>query len=870
METRDAVPQLVILGSSAGGIDALSSVIETIPATFGAPLLIAQHIDPRRPSHLAEILGRRSALPVHGVEDHTLLEKGHAYILPADGGMDVQLGELRSTGDEATRPTPSIDRILSSASGVYGEGLIAVILSGSGSDGAAGARHVKAAGGTVVIQNPDTAAFPSMPEAISPSIVDIVADAVAIGPLLEELLAAPKPVRRGDEDRAMRSFLAELRERTGLDFGAYKRGTINRRLQRRILATGAEDLRGYRKYLEQHPDEYGRLTSSFLIKVTEFFRDSDLFDHLRSVVVPKIVEAAREADREVRIWSAGCSTGEEAYSLAMLLAEELGDELPTSSVRIFATDVDPDAINFARKGIYAPSVVASVPDDLREKYFTSVGDQFEVRKSIRGMTVFGQHDLGQRAPFPRVDLALCRNVLIYFTPELQRRALHLFAFALRDGGYLVLGKSESTTPLAEHFVLENPRLKVYRREGDRVLVPPPRVRATPEMPRFKLPIARRPGWSKVDAQADEPIKAVTLTERAEQILLRLPVGIVVVDRKYDVQLINVTARDLLDVRGQAIDEDLVHLLDDHISPTVKRLLDRAFRGKAAEPVVVEQASITAQGADIRFVELSAQPFTGPTERATVDWVVLSATDVTASRRQADDLRTTASRDTLELDKAIEQASALAAANDEFRHVNRELALANAELRTANEELLVANEEVQAATEEVETLNEELQATNEELETMNEELQATVEELNTTNEDLEARTVELQETAITVEQQRAAADEERNRLLAIIDLIDEPVLVVDHEGGIVKANAPFAKQIGNPTDVELRDVKAGATRDARELLVRASTEAFGGTVRIGSKTFRIATQPLDGQDHAMGAVIFRGGPERSRRAAGIEP
>src|SRR5215213_1817668 len=514
MESGDAFPQLVILGASAGGIDALSAILERLPASLEAPVVIAQHLDPERTSHLSEILARRTKLPVHGVEGTaTKLENGHAYVIAPDGGMEVTLGELLPVGEQQTRPAPSVDRLLASAAGVYGEGLTAVILSGTGSDGAAGARQVKAAGGTVMIQNPETAAYSSMPRAIAPSIVDIVADADAIGALIGELVGSGRTGRKPDDDKALRSFLASIRERGGIDFGTYKRGTILRRLQRRMLATGTKDLRDYRKYVEANPDEYDRLTSTFLIKVTEFFRDTDLFDYLRDTVVPEIVSDAKAADRELRIWSAGCATGEEAYSLAILIAEQLGDELPNFNVRIFATDVDLDAINFARRGVYAAGIVAGIPDDIRTKYFTRTGDRFEVSKQIRAMTVFGQHDLGQRAPFPRVDLALCRNVLIYFTPELQRRALQLFAFALRDGGYLALGKSESTSPLPEHFAAASPRLKIYRRSGERVLIPPARSRQASTAPRLQLPSARRAGWTDQLSPLRDPTKPMTLTER---------------------------------------------------------------------------------------------------------------------------------------------------------------------------------------------------------------------------------------------------------------------------------------------------------------------------------------------------------------------
>ncbi|HET7473902.1 MAG TPA: CheR family methyltransferase [Candidatus Limnocylindrales bacterium] len=443
-----AVSQLVIIGSSAGGIDALSAVARTLPPEMPAPILIAQHLDPRRPSHLTEILRRHTSLRVETVEDRAPLEASTIFVMPPGRHAEITDHEIRLVDVGHRGPRPSIDLLFSSAAQVFGEGLIAVILTGTGHDGAAGARDVKSLGGTVVIQNPDTASYPGMPLALAPTSIDIVAELDTIGPLLHDLATGVHEPSRPDEERLLRGFLDQLRDRSGIDFGSYKRATILRRLQRRMVATGQTKLRDYIRHVQANPDEYQRLTASFLIKVTEFFRDTDLFDQLRDTVIPQLIAEARERDNELRVWSAGCATGEEAYSLAILVADALGDELDAFNVRIFATDVDGDAITFARHGVYAEQTLAGLPHDLVGRHFTKVADGYEVKKRIRAITVFGQHDLGQRAPFPRVDLALCRNVLIYFTTELQKRALQLFAFSLRDGGFLVLGKAESATPPA--------------------------------------------------------------------------------------------------------------------------------------------------------------------------------------------------------------------------------------------------------------------------------------------------------------------------------------------------------------------------------------------------------------------------------------
>ena len=483
---------------------------------------------------------------------------------------------------------------------------------------------------------------------------------------------------------------------------------------------------------------------------------------------------------------------------------------------------------------------------------------FEVKKNIRAMTVFGQHDLGQRAPFPRVDLALCRNVLIYFTSDLQKRALQLFAFALRDGGYLALGKAESTSPLPEHFVLTHPRLKVYRRQGERVLIPPARIRDSSPVTPLRLPVARRPAWTDVPGNLRQALKPASMSERSEQLLLRLPVPVVVVDREYDVQLINTAARRAFGVHGQAISEDLVHLVDDAVAPRIKAAIDAAFRDQDVAPTLIEVSSPTAEGTETQLLEVTAQPVSSDGRSA--DRAIIVAVDVTSALAARRELEAKVTAEESERADAVEHARKLAEANAELLDANQELTTANAELRSANEELLVANEEVQAATEEVETLNEELQATNEELETLNEELQATVEELNTTNDDLEARTIELQESALTLEHQRTQLDAERMTLLALLDAIDEPILVVDRAGSVLKANKPFRELLGEPDALDLMDGGGKSLEGKRSPRLRASTEAFEMAVTVGHKRFRVVGRPLEHLDGGYGALIFRPDPE----------
>jgi len=790
MTEQQPVRDLVVIGASAGGVEALTTLVTTLPADFPAAIVVAQHLAPNRTSHLGEILAARSALPIRTVTAVEPLVPGTVYVVPADRHVRITDHEV-GVGDGAHgRSKPSVDLLFTTAARVFGERLIAVILTDTGSDGTAGARDVKAAGGTVIIQDPETAQFPTMPESLAPTTVDITADLEKIGPILRDLLAGAYLPPRRDHDRAVRLFLTQIHERSGIDFSAYKTPTIVRRLQRRIAATGTENLASYTDYVSAHPDEYRKLVSSFLIKVTEFFRNPELFDYLRERVLPELIAAARRRGNEVRLWSAGCATGEEAYSLAILVAEALGDELERFTVRIFVTDLDGDAIAFARHGVYPAATLASLSPDLIARYFTRTEDAYEVKKRIRALTVFGQHDLGQRAPFPRIDLCLCRNVLIYFTPELQKRALQLFAFSLRDGGYLALGKAEATSPLPESFAPVDSTLKIYRRGvgsalGQEGLAPVPTAHGD-VLP--LAPHARLAGQRATPLPAPDTRRAPTSQDTVGAYLLNTPLGIVVVDRRYDIQAINVAARRHLNIHGPTIGEDLIHLATTLPADAMRATIDGALRD-GTPTSVDEVATADVETGGTTYLRVVCYPQRDD-EGAPVDAVMIMVSDVTAAVQERRALEDGLARQRRIEEQATARIAELVERNRALLQANEELARTNEELRGANEEFLVNNEETQAATEEVETLNEELQATNEELETLNEELQATVEELNTTNDDLQARGIELQDLAISLEAQRYASETERQRLLAMLSGMADAVMVVDSAGQIVLANAAY--------------------------------------------------------------------------------
>ncbi len=769
---------LVVIGSSAGGVEALSVLVSTLPSDFPAPVVLAQHLDPSRPSSLDAILKRRTTLPVEVVNTTSALEPGKIYVVPSNRNVTINSHRVEVREDHNRRPHPSVDMLLSSAAGAFGDRLIAVILTGSGSDGAAGAVDVKNAGGTVIVQDPQTARYPSMPLALPPTVIDFEAALDRIGPLLYDLLSGVSmpPAEEKTED-VLRSILEQVGRQASMDFRQYKSSTILRRIGRRMAVTHARTMRDYLEYLRTFPEEVGELVKAFLINVTQFFRDPNAFAYLKSEILPKLIAQARTHDRFLRFWTAGCATGEEPYSLAMLVTDLLGAELPEWSVKIFATDLDEAAISFARRGLYSENLLKDVPAGYRDLFFERADHGFRISKTLRQIVIFGQQDLSRSAPFPHIDLVLCRNVLIYFTPELQDYVLNQFAFSLSPGGYLFLGKAETVRPNQSYYELVNKHWKVYHCTGN------------------ALPAIRRPGPSDIrvrrlegatsNRQNKVPGKHLTDQEpapssielgqlrRFNELLLRfLPIGVAVIDRSYHVLSANGAARQLLGLRDISNEQDFLHAVRGIPYTQVRNAIDTVFRDRNTVNLLEVELGISS-GGNGRFVALSMALM--QMEAGTPDLAAISVTDVTEqvqTRRQLEAVQA----------EQTQLMNELSAANKRLNDVNKELLDANEELQVANEELVLTHEELQASIEEFETTNEELQATNEELETNNEELQATNEELETTNDELRARTGELQELTSLLESERV-------RLAEMVELAPYYILVLRGPGLLVDAFNP---------------------------------------------------------------------------------
>lgn len=747
-----ATNDLVVIFSSVGGMEALSVIASSLPMDFPAPIVVALHSDINLPNVIDVMLRRRTNLQVMVVTSNSQLQSGTIYIVPVNRRViikehfvEVQEGQQRSTRQ-------SSDSLLSTAIGAYGDHLITVLLTGSGADGVSGVVDVKNAGGTVIVQDPQSIRFPSLPRVLPPTAVDFVVPVDQIGTFLYDFLRGinnPPPEKRTED--VLREILELVNRQANIDFRPYKTSTILRRIGRRIAVTHAShNMRDYADYLKSHPEEIGELVNAFLINVTQFFRDVEAFTYLRNDILPKLIVRARERERVLRFWTAGCATGEEPYSLAMILTDLLGAELPEWSVKIFATDLDEAAINFARCGLYSENLLKGVPVDYRERFFERVESGYRISKTLRQMVIFGQQDLSRSAPFSRIDLILCRNVLIYFTPELQDYVLNQFAFSLHPtNGYLFLGKAETVRPTQPFYELINKHWKVYRCTGSALPSVRRQVLTAMSVSGLEAEHAmnhprQNTGKSLTDQEVSTPSLEIGQLRHVNELLLRfLPVGIVVIDRAYHILTMNGSARRLLGLREMINEQDFLHAVGGIPYQETRSAIDVVFRERSI--ITLSEVELNAAaGGNGRFVSLSIVLM--QMETGVPDLVIISVTDVTEQvkiRRQLEIVQA----------EQTQLMNELGTANKRLSNVNKELMDANEELQVANEELMLTHEELQASIEEFETTNEELQATNEELETNNEELQATNEELETTNDELRARTSDLHGLTTMLENER---------------------------------------------------------------------------------------------------------------------
>lgn len=710
----ETLADLVAIGASAGGLKALKSLLGGLPADSGAAFVVVVHLDPTRPSELARILGDWTPMPVLAVSESMKLQANTIYVIAPNRALGISDGNITASPFTSPRGQRApIDMFFRSISELPNAGT-AIVLSGSGSDGAVGVAAVRERGGLVLAQDPDDAEFPSMPRAAIAVGVDVVLPADRLGERIGELVHARTMVREDalQSEMPLQRIFNHIKVTTGHDFSQYKRPTILRRIARRMQITQTIDLERYADRLATDPGECQLLFRDLLISVTRFFRDPAAFEALRRKVLAPLFEAGRP-NTGIRIWVAACATGEEAYSLAMLLLEEAehcGVRPPT---QIFATDLDEEALAVARAGHYPSAIEADVSEARLARFFTATTEGYQVKRQLRNCIVFTAHDVLSDPPFMRLDLVSCRNMMIYLGRTLQAQACESFNYALRPGGHLFLGASETADFQDRSFEAVDREARLYRALS---------------RPRLALPPLPRSGGMQRGLDNAGPMRPRALTAPGALHRLALEADAppsVLIDERHRISHVSETAGRFLLQPAGAVTADAGALVRPELALDLRAALHRAF--EHGERTVTLPIPVALDGSLVSVVLLVA-PSISDSDGPAALVLFLQGGSVDPAN--------------IELAAAGDPGTASSQLRDELAatrtllRVSREqYEEATDELRASNEELQSVNEEYRATAEELETSKEELQSINEELQTVNAELTIRLEMVSKTNNDL---------------------------------------------------------------------------------------------------------------------------------------
>ncbi|WP_148864259.1 EAL domain-containing protein [Marinobacter fonticola] len=802
-------PMVVGVAASAGGLEALIGVLKGLRNIDALTVVIAQHLAPDHESLLATLLSRDSSIPVRNAEHGQRLEAGQIVVIPP--GHNATIGDgcllLEETHSYGV-PKPSANALFVSIAEEYGDRGIGVVLSGTGSDGARGCREIKARDGFVLVQEPETAKYGGMPSAaIETGAVDRVLKIEEIGAELERLARQHDSSERTSSTRLSDAGAADiyslLRSEYGVNFAEYKPSTVNRRILRRIVATNTSTIPEYRRYLSDHPEELALLYQDLLISVTGFFRDQDIYKDLKPYI-KRILETKSKGD-ELRFWVAGCATGEEAYSLAIMLDQILGGDYAHYKVQIFATDIDNRALDIARKGFYEDVSLSNIPQDVRRRYFQPIGDGCLVNKAIREMVIFARHNLSADPPFLNMDMIACRNVMIYFGTRLQQRVLGTFHYALKPGGVVFLGKSESL-PTSKIFDVIDGTVKLFRRKD---------ISSQKVLREFgRVDFASR---KSERAPSEEPEPPKPLDERVKSSVNDYLVNTgFVIDDLLDIRFIYGDISAISQVKAGKPSLNIQNLIAPTYQFELKSLIFKARKNPGlnrSNPVHTDNTSVI-------FEVIPVAPDKTKEKLYFVRFELFERMDANNNGHQQ--------------------------TNEQVAQLQHELAVNREHLQTLIEELETSNEELQSVNEELQSSNEELQSTNEELETSNEELQSTNEELLTVNQEMEVKTEEIASL--------------NSDLTNLQDSLPHPLLMVDDQYQILHHNQA-CQEIFN-FDLSLRGRRLNSLDGPYDLpnlvaIVEEARRVDGEINRqiVGKKSYWMSCTPCkDNDGQQQGAVI----------------
>jgi two-component system CheB/CheR fusion protein len=836
---------IVGIGGSAGGFEAAMDLLRHLSPKTGMAFVIVQHLDPHHGSRLPNLLGKATSMPVAEVTGTITPQPNSVYVQPPNKCVIAKNGKLTLVS-RTERLNVAIDHFFESLAEEYGSRGIGVVLSGTGSDGTAGLRAIKAAGGLTFAQTEESAKFDAMPRsAIRSGFVDVVLPPDAIAreirriadhpylrrPLIDAEEAEKEAYRQADD--LGRVFLS-LKKQIGVDFSGYKESTLIRRIHRRMALHRIDTLKRYALYLRGNKKEIEALFDDLLINVTRFFRDEKVFRALKKRFLPALLKRRSKArQRELRVWIPGCATGEEVYSLAICILEVLGGQVSKWRIQIFGTDLSESVVEHARLGIYSSVIEKDVSKARLKRFFVKRDGGYQIHRNVRDICTFARQNIAADPPFSRLDVISCRNVLIYLSPELHKRCIPQFHYAINPSGLLILGPAESVGLYDKLFKLVDKKNKIYTKEAATA------PRPVEFIPQRGLELARfgaRPASIGLNFDAD-------LLKVADRIILNTyaPAAVVVDDKMQVHQFRGRTDRFLEHMPGPAT-FNLTQLARTNLVPDLRATIRRSI--KTGKPARTERAKVTLRGKNYE-INIQVVPFKIPPGDKSWFLVIF---DETTSRSKPERLL---------------QPLGKAGVQREVTELRRELAVSKESLQATIEEQEATNEELKASNEEVESSNEELQSTNEELETAKEELQSTNEELTTLNEELSNRNLEMMELT-----------NELNNLLASTQM---PIVMVDNALTVRRAT-PAARGAFNilPTDIgrplsELRPnidvpdmekilLEVIETLGTRE---RRVTDKEGRHYSLRVRPYRTTNNKIDGAVITLVDIDGEKGPDGNR-------
>lgn len=744
---------VVGIGASAGGLEAFRQFIKAIPKQSGIAYIFVQHLHPDHSSSLPEILQRETKLPVVEISNNVEVRPDHIYIIPANKMLVATDGILQLSARPPDKLNMPIDVFFTSLAEVHQSQAIGIVLSGTGTDGTNGLKKIKDQGGITFVQEPASASYISMPEsAINAELADFIMPPAEMPEQLQQINrtfhhTTHEPMAKGNDEKNPDSFkqvLHLLRVRRGVDFTYYKQTTIHRRILRRIALLKLENINDYLVYLRQNKSEQENLFQDLLIPVTSFFRDPKIFSNLCDEVFSKLLKT-KSIDDPLRIWVAGCSTGEEVYSMAICLQECLRDKPSAIKIQLFATDISENSIGKARAGIYSNREMNGVSETQIQQFFTKTNGNYQVKRTIRDMCVFANHNFLKDPPFSKIDLISCRNVLIYMEPYLQQKALAVFHYSLNEKGFLMLGKSETTGSSSELFLPQGKKDKLYAKRP----IPGRSMPVTSAQSEDRL-INKDYTFRNAEKKKDD------FQRSADDILLAnfTPPGVIVNEHHDIVQFRGSTGRFFEPTPGKA-SLNVLKMVRPNLSFALRNALHKAKISH--EQSTTEEISVI----DINsIITIEVFPIINTIEPYFLILFKESTNNTQGTKLPNPENNTQDAKDIHigQLEKDLSQL------RENMRGISEDQEAYNEELQSANEELMSGSEELQTLNEELETSKEELQSTNEELVSLNQELYD--------------RNLQL--------------DIARSYSEAVVSTIHEPLVVLDHEFKILSINRSFLK------------------------------------------------------------------------------